>query len=99
VTCLVIWRHYAEEALNICMIGAGYLGFVSAACFSEFGWTVTCQIGDLSAFSSAKRFASLSTQATVPSIKASVGWPSKYHSGAATSAREGLALEPNAIGT
>jgi UDPglucose 6-dehydrogenase len=28
--------------LKICMIGAGYVGLVSAACFSEFGWTVTC---------------------------------------------------------
>ena len=28
--------------LNICMIGAGYVGLVSAACFAEFGWTVTC---------------------------------------------------------
>jgi UDPglucose 6-dehydrogenase len=24
------------------MIGAGYVGLVSAACFSEFGWTVAC---------------------------------------------------------
>lgn len=24
------------------MIGAGYVGLVSAVCFSEFGWTVTC---------------------------------------------------------
>jgi UDPglucose 6-dehydrogenase len=24
------------------MIGAGYVGLVSAACFSDFGWTVTC---------------------------------------------------------
>jgi len=28
--------------VNVCMIGAGYVGLVSAACFSEFGWTVTC---------------------------------------------------------
>ena len=32
----------AEDVLNICMIGAGYVGLVSAVCFSEFGWTVTC---------------------------------------------------------
>jgi UDPglucose 6-dehydrogenase len=24
------------------MIGAGYVGLVSAACFSEFGWNVWC---------------------------------------------------------
>ena len=28
--------------MKICMIGAGYVGLVSAACFSEFGWTVVC---------------------------------------------------------
>jgi UDPglucose 6-dehydrogenase len=28
--------------MKICMIGAGYVGLVSAACFSEFGWKVTC---------------------------------------------------------
>ena len=28
--------------MKICMIGAGYVGLVSAACFSEFGWHVTC---------------------------------------------------------
>jgi UDPglucose 6-dehydrogenase len=28
--------------VNICMIGTGYVGLVSAACFSEFGWVVTC---------------------------------------------------------
>lgn len=28
--------------MKICMIGAGYVGLVSAVCFSEFGWAVTC---------------------------------------------------------
>lgn len=28
--------------MNICMIGAGYVGLVSAVCFAELGWSVTC---------------------------------------------------------
>nr|MDJ0514581.1 UDP-glucose/GDP-mannose dehydrogenase family protein [Methyloceanibacter sp.] len=28
--------------MKICMIGAGYVGLVSAACFSDFGWNVVC---------------------------------------------------------
>jgi UDPglucose 6-dehydrogenase len=31
-----------EPLVKICMIGAGYVGLVSAACFSDFGWDVTC---------------------------------------------------------
>ncbi len=42
-------------ALNICMIGAGYVGLVSAACFSEFGWTVTCIDKDHDRVESLKR--------------------------------------------
>ena len=28
--------------MRVAMIGAGYVGLVSAACFSEFGFAVTC---------------------------------------------------------
>ena len=28
--------------MNICMVGAGYVGLVSSACFAEFGWTIEC---------------------------------------------------------
>ena len=33
--------------MKICMVGAGYVGLVSSACFAEFGWTVTCVDKDL----------------------------------------------------
>ncbi len=37
------------------MIGAGYVGLVSAACFSEFGWTVVCIDKDRDRVESLKR--------------------------------------------
>lgn len=37
------------------MIGAGYVGLVSAACFSEFGWTVDCIDKDRDRVESLKR--------------------------------------------
>lgn len=37
-----VYRFDWEDFLKICMIGAGYVGLVSAACFSDFGWQVTC---------------------------------------------------------
>ena len=37
----------SEGTMKICMVGAGYVGLVSSACFAEFGWTVTCVDKDL----------------------------------------------------
>ena len=37
------------------MIGAGYVGLVSAACFSEFGWTVACIDNDPARVAALKR--------------------------------------------
>lgn len=28
--------------MKICMVGAGHVGLVAAACFADFGWQVTC---------------------------------------------------------
>ena len=41
--------------MNICMIGAGYVGLVSAACFSEFGFQVVCIDKDPARVASLKR--------------------------------------------
>ena len=41
--------------MKICMIGAGYVGLVSAACFSEFGWSITCVENDPEKLSALKR--------------------------------------------
>ena len=32
----------AEQTMKITMIGSGYVGLVSGACFSDFGHQVTC---------------------------------------------------------
>jgi UDPglucose 6-dehydrogenase len=41
--------------VKICMVGAGYVGLVSAACFAEFGWTVTCVDKDVDRITKLKR--------------------------------------------
>jgi UDPglucose 6-dehydrogenase len=41
--------------VDICIIGAGYVGLVSAACFSEFGWNVTCVDKDRARLDQMKR--------------------------------------------
>ena len=41
--------------MNICMIGAGYVGLVSAACFSEFGWQVICVDKDMNRVEALRR--------------------------------------------
>jgi len=37
------------------MVGAGYVGLVSSACFAEFGWTVTCVDKDSERIAALKR--------------------------------------------
>ena len=41
--------------MNICMVGAGYVGLVSAACFAEFGWMVACIDKDAGRIASLER--------------------------------------------
>ena len=41
--------------MNICMIGTGYVGLVSGACFAEFGWNVTCIDKDTKKIESLRR--------------------------------------------
>jgi len=44
-----------EGKVKICMVGAGYVGLVSAACFAEFGWSVTCVDKDADRIARLKR--------------------------------------------
>jgi UDPglucose 6-dehydrogenase len=41
--------------VKICMIGSGYVGLVSGACFADFGWTVTCVDKDIDRIAKLKR--------------------------------------------
>ena len=45
----------AEGYREVCIIGAGYVGLVSAACFAEFGFTVTCVDKDTGRIARLKR--------------------------------------------
>ena len=44
-----------RTAVKICMIGAGYVGLGSGACFAEFGWTVICVDQDENRIAKLKR--------------------------------------------
>jgi len=41
--------------MKICMVGAGYVGLVSSACFSEFGWNVHCVDTDVARLETLRR--------------------------------------------
>ena len=41
--------------MRICMVGAGYVGLVSSACFADFGWTVACVDRDLERIAALQR--------------------------------------------
>ena len=41
--------------MKMCMVGAGYVGLVSAACFAEFGWTIVCVEKDQDRFAALSR--------------------------------------------
>jgi hypothetical protein len=41
--------------MKICMVGAGYVGLVSSACFAEFGWNVSCVDKDVERIAALKR--------------------------------------------
>src|SRR5262245_49346999 len=41
--------------MKICMVGAGYVGLVSATCFSEFGWNVLCVDTDVARLEALRR--------------------------------------------
>ena len=65
--------------MNITMIGAGYVGLVSAACFSEFGWTVTCIDKDPSKIEHLRQGSCRSTsRASTSSCIATCAWGASH---------------------
>ena len=44
-----------ENGMHVTMIGTGYLGFISGACFADFGHHVTCIDRDAGRIAALKR--------------------------------------------
>ena len=54
--------------MRVAMIGTGYVGLVSGACFADFGHVVTCVDKD------ASKIEKLKAEGTLPKTYDEVGW-------------------------
>ena len=43
---IIYWKDLKYKMINICVIGAGYVGLVTGACFAELGNNVVCMDDD-----------------------------------------------------